>query len=230
MLVYAISDQHGLLPEIEEAHDLLLIGGDICPVDDHTVEYQRDWLDTEFRAWLEQIPAKRIVGVAGNHDMVFDIAATYRPIFEPLRPPGIKPPDDLPWTYLQDQSVIINGYKIHGTPWQPIFFNWAFNLDEEHLAEKFQLIDDDVNILISHGPPQGYGDLTSQGVRVGSSSLLAKIKEVKPELVVCGHIHEAHGSYDLAEQQTKIVNATIVDLAYQNVYLPTRLELPDRNA
>src|SRR4051812_12302796 len=116
MLIRALSDLHGTLPEIAPC-DLLLLGGDLCPVTDHRLSYQADWLDTTFRRWLEQVPARRIVAVAGNHDLVFEKAPYLLP-------------RDLPWTYLQDSGCTWEGLQLYGTPWQPWFFDWAFNLYE----------------------------------------------------------------------------------------------------
>src|SRR6186997_2995362 len=116
MLVSAVADLHGNLPEVPPC-DLLLIAGDICPVRDHGLRAQRQFLDGPFRQWLDAAPARHVVGVAGNHDFVFEQ--------EPERVPT-----DLRWTYLQDESTTIAdlaGLKVYGTPWQPVFFDWAFN-------------------------------------------------------------------------------------------------------
>lgn len=62
-------------------------------------------------------------------------------------------------TYLEDSGCEVLGYKIWGSPWSPTFFNWAFNLDiGEPLASKWELIPNDTEILITHGPPIGHGD------------------------------------------------------------------------
>jgi len=64
MLVTAVSDLHGFLPPIDPC-DLLLVAGDVCPVDDHRPPAQAMWLDTTFRRWLDAVPATHVVGVAG---------------------------------------------------------------------------------------------------------------------------------------------------------------------
>ena len=126
MKIAAVSDLHGILPEIPPC-DLLLIGGDVCPLKDHKLRRQADWLGSEFRAWLERVPARKIVGVAGNHDFVFQHEPTWVP-------------RDLPWTYLQDSGCEWEGLRFWGTPWQPWFFDWAFNLHEPDLKPKWQMI------------------------------------------------------------------------------------------
>src|SRR5690348_12012006 len=69
MKVTAFADAHGALPKIREECDLLLIGGDVCPVDQsHEPAHQRNWLRTVFSDWLHEQPAKNIVWIGGNHD------------------------------------------------------------------------------------------------------------------------------------------------------------------
>ncbi len=101
MKIVAISDLHGYLPEIPPC-DLLLIAGDLCPTYDHHPDWQSRWLANHFGAWLERVPAKHIVGIAGNHDFVFE------------QTPHLVP-RDLRWTYLQDSGTEIAGLKLYGT-------------------------------------------------------------------------------------------------------------------
>jgi predicted phosphohydrolase len=68
--IIAVSDLHGALPTIPPC-DLLLIAGDVAPTMNHSLRFQADWLDTDFRFWLESLPAQKIVFIAGNHDLVF---------------------------------------------------------------------------------------------------------------------------------------------------------------
>lgn len=69
MKVVATSDLHGFLPQIPPC-DLLLIAGDVCPVWNHRLPFQRKWLRETFTPWLESLPARKIVGVWGNHDSI----------------------------------------------------------------------------------------------------------------------------------------------------------------
>ena len=154
-----------------------------CRSANHDLDFQAEWLDTEFRFWLKSLPARQIVFVAGNHDLVFEQAA-------------FLVPKDLPAVYLQDSGFEWQGLKIWGTPWQPWFFDWAFNLREPELKAKWDLIPDDTDILVVHGPPFGYGDGVPRRDSIrqtGSPSLLERIKAISPKLVVFGHIHEGRG-------------------------------------
>lgn len=194
--IVASSDLHGHLPEIPDC-DLLLLAGDLCP--DGSDLKQALWLDTVFRRWLEHLPAKEIVGVAGNHDFVFQ----NRPDLIPA----------LPWHYLQDSSIELFELQIWGTPWQPVFYDWAFNLEEEELEQKWQLIPKGTDILLLHGPPRGFGDRNSHDEPTGSASLTKRIHEVQPRLALCGHIHEGRGEYRIG--QTLVANVSQLDLQYQ---------------
>jgi Icc-related predicted phosphoesterase len=207
LTIAAISDQHGYLPEIPPC-DLLLIAGDICPVTNHGVDFQERWLRFEFRDWLRQVPARKTIFIAGNHDFVFEQRRGFLPM-------------DYPATYLQDSGIEWEGLHIWGTPWQPRFFDWAFNLSEPELAKKWELIPDGTDILVVHGPPRDYGDGVPEvhGIRrCGSPSLLERIRVVKPKVVVFGHIHEGRGEWHLGS--TVLANVTVVDARYQLVYEP----------
>jgi Icc-related predicted phosphoesterase len=212
MKIVAVADLHGYLPAIPSC-DLLLLAGDLCPVRNHKIDYQAAWLDTDFRYWLAAQPARRIVGVAGNHDWVFQ-----------KRPDLV--PADLPWIYLEDRLVEWEGWRIYGSPWQPIFGNWAFNLGEAERREKWALIPSGIDILVLHGPPFGYGDEvpSRDSVRhTGCRHLLRRIDELRPRLTVYGHIHEGRGSWSLGGGV--LANVTLVDAGYDPIYEPWMIEL-----
>jgi Icc-related predicted phosphoesterase len=216
MKVMALSDLHGNLPDDLPACDLLLLAGDLTPVSNHQLAFQASWLDREFRAWLQRVPARKVVGVAGNHDFIFEKAPYLLP-------------EGLPWTYLQDSGTEWEGWKIWGTPWQPWFFDWAFNGDPERLKRQWALIPADTDILVLHGPPYGYGDGVPEdaGVRrCGCPLLLERIQQVRPRLVVYGHIHEGRGEWQLGP--TRLANVTLLDEDYRLRHQPWVIELERR--
>src|SRR3954471_3350091 len=220
MKILAISDQHGFLPEIPEC-DVLLIGGDICPdfmtqkfytsrvKVDKGEQRQKAWLEREFKPWLESVPAEHIVGIAGNHDFVFEKSF--------LIP-------DLPWVYLRDSEVEVDGLRIYGTPWVPNLPFWAFHAkNDEAMKNVYADIPEGIDVLISHGPPKSYGDKvrgwaakgSETDPHVGSIPLDEAILRVKPKAVICGHIHEGYGGYrHRALDDTYIYNVSIVDETY----------------
>ena len=215
--ILAISDLHGNFPAIEPC-DLLLIAGDLCPFRDHRVSAQSQFINDEFAAWLKRIPAEHVVGIAGNHDFVFERS-----------PQLIR--DDLRWTYLQDQETCLAGLRIYGTPWCPIFRNWAFNLDEGRLAEKWDRIPAEADIVITHTPPFGYGDLTTDGLHVGSLSLRDRLPHFSARLVVFGHIHEAQGDYTFHRQDEsamRLANVAHLNARGEPVHAPVPFKIEPR--
>ena len=73
-------------------------------------------------------------------------------------------------------------------------------------ASKLLSTVDAVDIFVCHAPPLNSGaDRISSGICVGSSAIAEFIVRVSPKLVLCGHIHEAVGIYQIGE--TFIVNS-----------------------
>lgn len=206
MRVVAVSDLHGELPEIPKC-DLLLIAGDVCPVwGSHALEFQWNWIESDFKDWLESVPTKQIVGIAGNHDF---IAQSYPLVMK----------EGLGWFYLEDQVVVLSdGTKIYGSPWTPKFFDWAFMKNDEDLKPHWDAIPDDVDILITHGPPRGMLDLTREKVYAGSASLASRInKSLRPKLHVFGHIHESYGQNTDYMSGVTFANVSLMNRDYDPI-------------
>jgi Icc-related predicted phosphoesterase len=217
MRIVAIADLHGTLPRIPEC-DLLLIGGDVTPVWNHSRQYQARWLRGEFSTWLVQQPAKQIVGIGGNHDFVLQESETLG--------------RELPWIYLDNSEFEVDGLKIWGSPLSPTFGNWAFMRDDRGLGEVWETIPNDVDILMVHGPMFGYQDGVKfpVGHHAGSVSLTNRLMyEEYPnlKLFVCGHIHEAYGQIpvEMGENLFVVANASLVDFNYQPVNPHMEFEL-----
>ncbi|MBT8491524.1 MAG: hypothetical protein KJO07_00575, partial [Deltaproteobacteria bacterium] len=103
-------------------------------------------------------------------------------------------------------GVELGGLRFWGSPWQPAFNDWAFNLERgTALADKWALIPDATDVLITHGPPAGFGD-RAWDVRSGCEDLLQAIRRVRPTLHLCGHIHQDGGAW--TSDGTALVNAT----------------------
>jgi len=129
-------------------------------------------------------------------------------------------------TYLEDSSVTIEGLKIYGTPWQPEFSGWAFNLPRGSAClEKWNRIPEDTHILVSHTPPLGFGDLCSTGVRVGCVELLNSVqRRIKPKYHIYGHIHEGYGVR--SDGQILFINASTCDVNYLPCNPPVVFDVP----
>lgn len=198
MRIAAIADLHGYLPELPPC-DVLVIAGDICP--DGRPGTQLQWLGTKFRAWL---PKKTpVVAVWGNHDFV----GARVPVSSLLQ---------LPVTFLQDDYVVIDGVKFHGTPWHPWINDWwVFGTSEERLADHWQEIQPDTDVLISHGPPYQILDRCLDGEHVGSKTQRAWLDAHPVPLTICGHIHEAVGNIFVGKSH--FANVSLVDFNYQPI-------------
>ena len=206
------SDIHGLLNFTVPEGDILLMAGDMCPAyydKIFSITYQRKWLEEDFNKWLEELPIKEKILISGNHDWIFE--TSYNP--------------KLNCHYLQDNSIEINGLKIHGSPWSLPFNNWAFNLPEKELEKKWELIPEDTDILLVHCPPYGIGDLVKHEAfvkHIGSKTLKKKILEVKPKLVVFGHNHNGYGEYNL--EGIRCINVSLLDDNYKVKHKPVILK------
>ena len=73
--------------------------------------------------------------------------------------------------------------------------------------EKWKLIPSNVDVLITHVPPLGHGDLARSGSLLGCEYLLHAVKALKPKLHVYGHIHESAGLR--SDGQTLFANAAV---------------------
>lgn len=200
MKVIATSDLHGDLPEIPEC-DLLVIAGDVCPIDNHDTSHQALWLVAEFRPWLLAQPADKIVFIGGNHDFICEIDG-----FE-------IDSDKFGATYLEDSSVEVKGAKIWGTPWVPNLPDWAFHATPDQARAKFSDIEAD--IIVSHGPVSGIMD-DVRGQSVGCPVLAGRVQQAPPAVFICGHIHECGGQIETIGDTT-FINAARMDEKYQPI-------------
>ena len=121
---------------------------------------------------------------------------------------------------------MVDGLEVWGSPWQPWFHDWAFNLERgAALAEKWAMIPDSTDLLITHGPPHGILDACFDGRRVGCEELTRAVERVRPKLHVFGHIHEAYGVVD--DGTTLFVNASNCNLRYRPANAPIVVDWGD---
>lgn len=103
--------------------------------------------------------------------------------------------------------------------------NWAFMLDRgQALREVWAQIPENTDVLITHGPPLGFGDATYIGSRnVGCADLLERIDDLRLRVHVFGHIHEGYGVYK--RRSTALVNASTCTEWYEPTNPPVLFEL-----
>ncbi len=196
-----ISDTHNHHMEVPDG-DLLFHSGDLS-------EAGTESQIAQFAEWFSELPHKHKVFIAGNHDFLFEKKPQEaRELVKGL-------------TYLEDQKIEIEGLKIYGSPWQPLFHHWAFNLERgTPLKEKWDLIPTDTDILLTHGPPFKVLDKVYDGRGVGCEELIKRVAEVKPLIHAFGHIHEAYGMAEKKwneQEKTLFLNASSCNLRYHAV-------------
>ncbi len=205
--VVAWSDTHGYHERVTlPPGDLLIHAGDL------TKHGELEEVGA-FDAFLAALPHPHKIVIAGNHDWCFQ-----------------RQPDDARARlrhaiYLEDQAITIEGWKFYGSPWQPEFLDWAFNLPRGGpLREKWALIPTDTDVLVTHGPPLGHGDRTTFGSQhVGCEDLLAAVERIAPRFHVFGHIHEGAGVTRAGV--TTLVNAASCDVFYEPIQPPVVFDL-----
>jgi Icc-related predicted phosphoesterase len=182
---------------------------------------------TNFINWYKNIQGFNTkIFISGNHDFCF----------EKVNLPHHK--GDYDWlhvlmttenlsqsniVYLEDNTMTLESpefsrpIKIYGSPWQPWFYDWAFNLPRlgEELNAKWAAIPRDTDILITHTPPNGIRDFIPSyrgNDNVGCESLRFHVEQINPLVNVFGHIHEGYGAAYVKE--TLFVNASICNPRY----------------
>lgn len=247
MKLVAISDTHSLhnketFPEIPEG-DILVHAGDA------TRHGNVEEL-IEFLQWFGQQPHPYKIYVPGNHDRAIDSQFYFEKYI------GLKPKEELLQqaaetaakvmqhvpdgvTVLIDESLVIEdpdmtrSLTLYGSPFTPKYhsFNWAFLRNRGiPLEDKWSSIPDDTDILITHGPSYGHGDLAPPyGAplprHAGCLELLKRIINVEPKLHICGHIHCGYGAYQSDEIKTTFINASICDESYEPTHKPIVVDL-----
>ncbi len=210
MRIVAISDTHNLHDAVDvPPGDVLIHAGDLT---------NQGSLDDvrAFDELLAGLPHQHKIVVAGNHDFCFE------------RRPQVARAALRHALYLQDEAVTIDGIRFYGSPWQPWFYDWAFNLQRgPEIRAKWDLIPADTDVLITHGPPLGHGDRNVHGEPVGCADLHQRVQQVGPRYHVFGHIHEGYGT--TSNGTTTFVNASVCDFRYHPVNPPQVFDLAGRS-
>lgn len=214
--------KHGYCEKDLPGGDILIHAGDFMNSGYHKTEA------IDFLEWFDMIDNYETkIFIAGNHDRLFE-----------NDPEWVKMILDKYETieYLQDEELVDyfddpNGdipednIRIYGSPWQPWFYDWAYNLPRngEQLKAKWDAIPDNTDILITHGPAFGYLDIPGgQSIRVGCEMLRHRVDMIKPKIHVFGHIHGSAGYY--YNGHTHFINAAILNEQYQYMNMPLNIE------
>lgn len=225
MKIVLISDTHSLhlsmLHEIPDG-DLLIHSGDFS-----NIGKENEIID--FIEWFSDLPHTYKVFISGNHDLLMDGDKT------PLILEKIKLAEKKNTFYLENSSITINGLKIWGHPHVPVIFGsrmkWAFSNSYEELESITNNIPEDIDILISHGPPRGFRDvLLSNGTNIGCENLYKRIGDLKNLKLSCfGHIHEGYGLVDRSHIKDNLffINASTCNFFYEPSRKPLSVSIVD---
>lgn len=200
--ITCFSDTHGQHHKLDEwfgknSGDILIFSGDL----------QTNNFDdgTDFVKWFSSLDYRKKIIVFGNHDgnyqMVRDESQKYNNL-----------------VLLNHEPVRILGINIFGSPYSVKFGNWWFMETERELERLYNQIPDNTELLITHTPAFGVGDVV-EGISVGSYSLKKRTEKLKKlKYHVFGHIHEGYGT----ERIGKIthVNGSLMDERYRAVNQP----------
>lgn len=183
MKVVAISDTHGLHRASQFRPGIVVPDGDVLVhAGDSTHGKKDQFLDV--LAWMADQKPKHKIIIPGNHDEWIEVCPEEAK--RAAKQFGVN--------LLIDEELTIGGVKFYGSPWTPKFYNWSYMIPRGGLTPLWRLIPWDTNILVTHGPPYGHGDLAPGNRHVGCLELLEKILELKNlRAHVFGHIHEGYG-------------------------------------
>lgn len=215
MKIVAISDTHCQVSKVELPDgDTLIHAGDLT-YRGSVQEITKELDDLEEKAQN----FRNIVVIDGNHDW---LGQYNEDLMRKLC-------GDRKIIYLRDSFEIVDGIKIYGSPWQPEFCNWAFNLPRgAALKAKWDLIPQDTDVLVTHGPPHGILDGVERWngkscgwdiEHVGCEELYKKVMSIPTlKLHIFGHIHCGQG--DIKVGNTTFINASICTEQYKPTNSP----------
>lgn len=216
MRVVMTSDTHNLHNRVGTQSDTIgsVPEGDVLVhCGDATMGGRRREID-EFAGWFLGLPHKRKVFVPGNHDWYFQKTL-------PRRAQWV---DDLPGVdILIDDAVTIDGLKFWGSPYQPEFMGWAFNVNAASRRHHFSKMPHDLDVLVTHCPPEGILDEVPDGMNVGCPELARAVMERTPKVHCFGHVHHSYGARTLGP--TRFFNCAMANERYALANSPHVVDL-----
>lgn len=216
MKIVCISDTHNQHEKLD------LPEGDV-------LVHAGDWTGTgttkqviNFIRWFSKQPHRYKVLIAGNHEITLD-EESYKERWFWFHKTSPLPYHDIKnyvkresgIYYLENEGVSIEGINFYGSPVTPYFGGWGFNVERGKPIEKvWKAIPTNTDVLITHGPPHGYGDNLNNDERAGCSDLTHEIEtRINPKVLICGHIHSGYGQY-VTKSGTVVLNAAQCDDGY----------------
>jgi len=179
--VWHISDTHG-------KHDELTIPGNIDLVI-HSGDAANNKVPAlnvneieKFISWYAALDIPHKIFVPGNHDTCIEAYAYMR---DYVKEHGIH--------LLIHEELELEGLKIFGSPYTPTFGEWSFMKSRNTIGRIWEQIPENLDFLITHGPPKYILDLTENKFHnleaCGDSSLVKAIVKRDIKYHLFGHIH-----------------------------------------
>ena len=194
--IWHISDTHSYhdLLDIPSNIDVVIHSGDCSNYKDskNNEPEVRDFIE-----WYSKIDIPFKIFVPGNHDTSIERGIVKMSDFTSK---------DI--MFLNSTDVIYKDIKFWGTPCTPSFgTGWAFNKQRTKMHDLWQLVPEDTNVLISHGPPKGILDLSynqdNELEFCGCNAMKTHVQNKQYDAVLFGHIHN----------NQDIINAGIMQLS-----------------
>ncbi|WBL22034.1 metallophosphatase domain-containing protein [Zunongwangia sp. HRR-M8] len=152
-----------------------------------------------FLEWFSKQPYQHKILVAGNHDFYLE---KHQQEISNIIPNNI--------VYLEDSGINIEGITFWGSPYTPSNVNWAFALERGRaIRKRWNLIPQNIDILITHTPPYGILDESQTYKNIGCEELLKHVVNIKPTLHLFGHVHDDFGKKNIGP--TLFVNSAVMD-------------------
>ncbi len=191
MKILAFTDIHGSYKKVGEtlsrvSSDVIVLGGDLT-VGGTPAEVER--VIVEWKKF-----GRPLLAVAGNMDS--------QEIDETLQAEGVS---------INGRGVTIGDvgfFGVSASPFSPL--HTPYEISEEELAKRIDsgyraVKGARVKVFVPHVPPHDTKvDKVFMGLHAGSKSVRQFIDREQPDVVICGHIHEARGQDRIGK--SKIVN------------------------
>lgn len=235
-----ISDTHGHHNDIPQSQifptDFFLFAGDLTMFGNPNDA-------ASFKKWVLSLPCTYKVVIPGNIDLSFDTQHLEHFKEKIIQKCNLDPKNSSAqiesvkqnfisnqenFYYIENQKIEIGGLKIFGSPHTAEFMDFAFQFPNGTGKNKYKklIIDghnDDIDVLITHGPPKEVCDRTKAGENWGDEELNEIDEEIQPSLHIFGHIHEAHGHSNIGK--TLCCNVAAVNEKRIIVNPPTYVDL-----
>lgn len=162
--------------------------------------------------WFNSLDFKHIIFIGGNHDFLFQSLPNPQEYFDKA-------------IYLHNRGIEIEGIKFWGSPHTPTFGNWAFmyprcSVDAKNLWNQ---IPENLDFLITHGPPYQILDVNREGEHCGCEVLQREVFKKKPKYHVFGHIHPSITDNKKVVNNTTFINASLLNESYDMIYKPVEI-------